>query len=107
VERKTKDKRDGGSRFVTHIECQNISEDVKEDLKTLKKALVGEDLRGGMRKDFTEMRSQVDKLLANNKETKVLDKEKRVTILKLKIAALGFAFVLLGIFIEYILNKWR
>ena len=52
-------------QYVSLIECQSINTDIKADLKILKHALVGEDLRGGMVKDIGDLKSKVDSLTSN------------------------------------------
>jgi hypothetical protein len=51
-----KKRRDNPS-FVTHEECMQISGDIKSDLNTIKKTLVGDDMRGGLVKDVQEIKS--------------------------------------------------
>jgi hypothetical protein len=43
--------------FVTRMECMQISGEIKSDLATIKKTLVGEDMRGGLVKDVQEIKS--------------------------------------------------
>jgi hypothetical protein len=43
--------------YVTHAECIQISGEIKNDLNTIKKTLVGEDMRGGLVKDVQEIKS--------------------------------------------------
>lgn len=52
-----KKKGDNPSKFVTHAECAKTVESVKLELKTMKNALVGEDMRGGIVKDVQEIKS--------------------------------------------------
>ena len=101
-----KRKNNGGSQFVTHSECRDTTDIVKADLRILKVAMVGVDLRGGMLKDFTDLRSQVDKLLTSKEETKVLDKEKRESALRWKLLAVGFACTLAGFVGQYLLSRF-
>jgi len=42
---------------VTHVECAKIVDGLREELKTMKVALVGEDMRGGLVKDVQEIKS--------------------------------------------------
>lgn len=62
--------------FVTKVECQQITSTFREDLSTVKKALVGEDMRGGIVKDVSEIRSS----LKNNGYSKGLGKKERALI---------------------------
>jgi len=43
--------------YVTHAECIQVSGEIKSDLNTIKKTLVGEDMRGGLVKDVQEIKS--------------------------------------------------
>ena len=52
------------SEFVTKVECRQITSSFQEDLVTVKKAIMGDDMRGGMVRDISEIKSRVNK--ANN-----------------------------------------
>ena len=43
--------------YVTRDECFQISGEIRRDISTIKKTLVGEDLRGGLVKDVQEIKS--------------------------------------------------
>lgn len=43
--------------YVTRTECAQISGEIKADLFTIKRTLVGEDMRGGLVKDVQEIKS--------------------------------------------------
>jgi hypothetical protein len=43
--------------YVTRDECFQISGEIRRDISTIKKTLVGEDLRGGIVKDMQEIKS--------------------------------------------------
>ena len=43
--------------YVTRDECFQIRGEIKNDIKLVKKTLVGEDLRGGLVKDVQEIKS--------------------------------------------------
>jgi len=62
--------------FVTKVECQQITSTFREDMGTVKMALVGEDMRGGLVKDVSEIRSS----LKNNGYSKGLGKKERALI---------------------------
>lgn len=62
--------------FVTKVECQQITSTFREDLGTVKMALVGEDMRGGIVRDVSEIRST----LKNNGYSKGLGKKERALI---------------------------
>lgn len=50
------------SEFVTKVECRQITSSFQEDLVTVKKAIMGDDMRGGMVRDISEIKSQVNKV---------------------------------------------
>jgi hypothetical protein len=50
-------KKDNPGIYVTHGECLQVSGDIKAELVTIKKTLVGEDMRGGLVKDVQEIKS--------------------------------------------------
>ena len=62
--------------FVTKVECQQITSAFREDLGTVKMALVGDDMRGGIVRDVSEIRST----LKNNGYSKGLGKKERALI---------------------------
>lgn len=51
-------KRDGNPSYVTKAECLQTSTAIKDELKTIRTALVGEDMRGGIVKDVSDLKSQ-------------------------------------------------
>ena len=44
--------------YVTKPECAQISASIKEELKTIRTALVGEDMRGGIVKDVADLKKE-------------------------------------------------
>jgi hypothetical protein len=44
--------------YVTKFECQQISGGIREELKTIRVALVGEDMRGGLVKDVANLKKE-------------------------------------------------
>ena len=50
-------------KYVTALQCiskqTNCSSDFKEELRTIKKALVGDDMRGGIVKDMGDLKSKL------------------------------------------------
>ena len=48
---------DNPSKYVTHKECYAISQAIKDELKTIKITLIGEDMRGGLVKDVETIKS--------------------------------------------------
>lgn len=52
-------KHDGNPEgVVTRQECAQISSGVKDELKTIKEALVGRDMRGGLVRDVAELKKE-------------------------------------------------
>lgn len=58
-------------RFISREECAKMHEQVGHDLKIIQKALVGEDLRGGLVKDVSDMKTSITSL--SNKKDKDID----------------------------------
>jgi len=50
-------------KYVTSLQCiskqTNCSSDFKDELRTIKKALVGDDMRGGIVKDMGDLKSKL------------------------------------------------
>ena len=46
--------------YVTKAECVQISGSINDELKTIKKALVGEDMRGGLVKDVADIKNTLN-----------------------------------------------
>ncbi len=76
-----KDKKNGGSgqEFVTKGECQQITASFREDMGTVKMALVGGDLRGGIVKDLSEMKGTLN-TVKNNGSKNGLGKKERALV---------------------------
>jgi hypothetical protein len=45
--------------FVTKAECRQITSGFQDDLATVKKAIIGDDMRGGMVRDIAEIKGKV------------------------------------------------
>jgi len=45
-------------QYVTRAECVQISSTIKEELKAIRTALVGEDMRGGLVKDVADLKKE-------------------------------------------------
>ena len=56
-EKKRKSSDTNPGKFMTRNECAQITTHLKEEVKTIKRALFGEDMRGGMVKDVQEIKS--------------------------------------------------
>ena len=64
--------------FVTKIECRQITSGFQDDLATIKKAIMGDDMRGGMVRDISEIKGRVNK--ANNGGNGGLGKRERAMV---------------------------
>ena len=53
-------KEDNPSKYVTHAQCARQVASFNGELKIIKTALVGEDLRGGLVKDVAGIKAKVD-----------------------------------------------
>lgn len=51
---------DGKNCFVEKSVCDKTSGEIKDELKTIRVALVGKDMRGGLVKDVSDLRNTVD-----------------------------------------------
>ncbi len=62
-------------RYVTRAECAQISNQIREELKSLKAAVVGENLRGGISKEIHEIKSDLKEIkeYINSEKTKGRD----------------------------------
>ena len=86
---------DNPSPYMTRSECLSQRRPIRADITTIKKALVGEDLRGGIVKDCSDMKKDLKAVKksindANNKKEK-----KQELSLKWK---LGLTVALIGAF---------
>lgn len=63
------------SPYVTKAECAETSGQIRDEISIVKKALVGEDLRGGLVKDVSDMKNDLKdmKKYINNQKTKGRD----------------------------------
>jgi hypothetical protein len=50
-------------QYVTRSECQQISTSIREELKTIRIALVGENMRGGLVKDVADLKKERSAML--------------------------------------------
>lgn len=81
--------------FMTHSECNSIMTPMMADIKTIRDALVGTDLRGGIVKDVADMKSGLK--IGHNS---AILTERR------KIALAGVIFSLVGIIAGHFLDIW-
>ena len=54
------------SEFVTKVECRQITSGFQDDLATVKKAIMGDDMRGGMVRDIAEIKVKMNKVQNSN-----------------------------------------
>lgn len=79
------------SKYVTLDDCARFRAEIRGELQTIKNALVGEDLRGGIVKDLATLRSTLESLqksLDDMKGSRLSGKEK-AAIISAVIMALG------------------
>jgi len=88
----------GADRFVLAEDC------VKQHTR-LELALFGKDGREGMVKDMSDIKFFISEQTKRNDEDKQDQKDKRTTLLRYKLATIGFAFTLLGFLANYALSK--
>lgn len=99
-------KKDEDGGCVTRSECSGIMTPLLKDVQTIRNALVGDDLRGGMVKELAEMRSEQKSVNGVNKE------EKRTRELNLKLtekrkwALIALVFTIVGYAVNYGLTRW-
>ena len=59
----SKDEEPHNPKYITANQCNtkqtNCSADFKDELRTIKKALVGDDMRGGMVKDMGDLKAKL------------------------------------------------
>jgi hypothetical protein len=84
--------------FVTHVECTATMLPLLEDIAMIKKALIGEDMKGGIVKDFNDMKNDISDIKDNQTEKKVQRD-------KWKWTSIGLAFTIVGFLVKYGLDK--
>jgi F0F1-type ATP synthase assembly protein I len=90
--------------FITTEECQRCSSGLKDDLKTIKNALLGEDLNSGLVHQVTELTSTVKNITADKcKEDEEAEKRKE-RAQRWKLAAFTVAAALIGILLGRLLE---
>jgi len=97
-------KYDGGC--VTRQECVEAMEPLRNTLETVKNALVGQNLTGGLVKQMSDLSNKVTNLITQREEEKSEKKEKHEETLKWKMAALGLAASFLGFLLEFVFNHF-
>ncbi len=89
-------------------ECEKRMSEWKDDLKLVKLALVGNDMRGGLVSEVAALTAQIADLVKsqNGTERKKIDDEKQMkdSNLRLKIAVISVGCGLLGVLIGHLLD---
>lgn len=82
-------KDDNPSQLVTRAECNRITGATRRELKTIKNALVGEDLRHGLVKDVGDIKKELGNLKTalNSEQEKVATKQQLSMKYKITISA--------------------
>ena len=57
VKNMSKDEEPRNPKYVTSMQCNKTQEFFQKELKTIKNALIGDDMRGGIVKDIADMKS--------------------------------------------------
>lgn len=91
---------------MTRAECTGIMSPLLTDIATIRRAMVGNDLRGGMVKDVADMKMEMRAANGVNKE------EKRKIEINLKLtekrkwALIALVFTIVGYAVNYGLTRW-
>jgi hypothetical protein len=93
-----------GSQYVTHSQCSETMSPIISDLKTIKNALVGENLLGGLVNQVSTMATKLDQVITEVDNAKNEKKEKKKISSAWKIAALSAFSALLGILLGHLLD---
>lgn len=99
-------------QYITAEECQKCNGEIKEDLKTIKTALIGEDFRGGLVYQITEMKSTLTALIqktidsTKQAEKDKVDKQKSSTRWKITAITIATAFggILFGALLDLLFH---
>jgi hypothetical protein len=84
-------------RYMTRRECKAAMAEVGSDIADIKRALVGDDMRGGMVKDIERLNMKVDQIVENGKNsTKFLNRWK----LAIFGAAISLTVAIVGVFLR-------
>lgn len=75
--------------YMTKSECFQISSAIRKDMDVMKKALVGDDMRGGIVKDLSEIKTA----LKNNSGTRGLGRKEKAIIYSSLIGTTGLIIV--------------
>lgn len=96
------------SSYVTHAQCSESMSPIVDDLKTIKNALVGQDLRGGLVNQVSTITTKLDQVISQvneaNHNAKNEKKEKKEISLRWKLAAFSAIGAILGILIGHLLD---
>lgn len=87
--------------YVSRQECDGAMEPLRSTLETVKNALVGENMSGGLVQQVNNLNIRVANLITQGNEQKLQNKEKQEKNLKWKLAAVGFAAIVIGYLLEF------
>jgi len=96
-------KANGG--FVTRAECSAMMEQNSCDIKDIKKAIIGEDLRGGLVRDVGLIKDQIHEMQTAQANQKKAAEGKQQSILTWKTTAVVVLFSLGSALLTYFLSK--
>lgn len=91
-------------KYITIEECQKCNGDLKDDLKTIKNALIGENMRGGLVQQVNELATTLQDLITDKSDEKKDVDDKKVRSQRWKIAAFTAFAGILGIFLGHFLQ---
>lgn len=95
--------KDENPGFVTRAECETLCGGLKDDFKSIKKALIGDDLKGGLVLEFRELKNTVTSLVDNQTREDNEGKARRESFVRYKAALIGVTGGLVGVVLGYLL----
>jgi len=84
-----KSNRVNSPRFVTESECAIFRSEIKDELKIIRRAIGGDDMRGGIVKDVADLKV----MLRNQRKTEELSNRWKATIYGTVITTVGLVIV--------------
>jgi len=91
--------------FMTRAECVATMGPIQTSLSRLENAIIGTDLSSGLVKKVSDLTAKVDDVIKTGILEKSEKEKKEEKGNRWKIAALGFAFTLLGIIAKALIDK--
>jgi len=99
-------KKENGGAYVTKTQCRQEMRPLRDDVRTIKDALLGKDLRSGLVLQVTEFKNKLEQVIKQKQDEQETFKEEqrqhKQTIARLKIATVAFGFTLVGIIINHL-----